>query len=112
MKLSREQLCAVSKMEDDDFVESVIEELKSGDIPLKETETLKLRLHDALEYARSVGINAENLQRSLMIMEGYNPGFSSNPAIRKGIEASPDREQRYKDIMNGAMNISKRRGRG
>lgn len=110
MKLNYEQMKTVSDMEKKSYIDSVIKELESKkQITLKEINTLESRLSDALTYAKSVNITHSGMLHSFLYLEALRPGFSSHPVIRKAIEESTDREQRYKDIINTAVNLMKRR---
>ena len=108
MKISSEQLDILSAMEDEDFVDSVIQELDAGSVELTERETLKERLTNALNYARSLDIREKGLLRVFLVLEGCEPGYASSSVSRKALEDTPDAEQRLRDIFNAALSLSKR----
>lgn len=109
MKLSMKQLETISQTEDEELVDSVIKELESTEPSIvKDKQTLKERLVEALHYAKSVNIKQRGLLRSFLYLEASQPGFSGNPVIRAVLEESHDPEQRYKDIIHSAVNLARR----
>ncbi|EBV1219422.1 hypothetical protein [Salmonella enterica] len=109
IELNIEQAENISKMERENIINSLIKDIESkGILKIKKRDTLELRLTKALNYAKKVNIKHSGMLRSFLYLEIFQPGFSSLPAIRKAIEESNDPEQRYKDIINIAVNLLNR----
>lgn len=108
MLFSSEQFESLMEKENEEFVGKVIVELNEKyKKNLVEEGTLKERLMKAKMYADSLNIKNDGLLRSWLYLEGCHPGFSSSEKITAVLEQAEDAEQRYRDIINGAIKIAK-----
>ena len=110
MKFSAKQLQAVSAREDEKYIDGIVREAEADTcFELKDPATLKTRLTEALQYARQIRLDAPNLLHSFLYMEACQPGLTASPAIRKALEETDDPNQRWRDMMNAAVNLAKRK---
>ncbi|MFP1763019.1 hypothetical protein [Lonsdalea quercina] len=107
MLFSSKQLDYLSEKENEEFVGKIIVEMNERyKNKIREENTLTERLVEAKMYADSLDINDEGLLRSWLYLEACNPGFSSSEKIRVVLEKAEDAEQRYRDIINGAIKMA------
>ncbi|WP_373225999.1 hypothetical protein [Enterobacter cloacae complex sp. ESBL7] len=110
MKFSAKQLQAVSAREDENYIDGIVREAEADTrFELKDPATLKTRLTGALQYARQIHLDEPNLLHSFLYMEACQPGLTSSPAIRRALEETDDPNQRWRDMMNAAVNLAKRK---
>jgi len=110
MKFSAKQLQAVSAREDENYIDGIVREAEADTrFELKDPATLKARLTGAFQYARKIHLDEPNLLHSFLYMEACQPGLTASPAIRKALEETDDPNQRWRDMMNAAVNLAKRK---
>lgn len=110
MKFTAGQLEVIRDKEKQSFVENVVAEVKSRcAVKMFDDEDCKIRLTEALDYAKSLGVHDNGLLRIFLYLEACHPGYASNLNIRKVLEDANDPEQRYRDIINSAINLANRK---
>ncbi|MCW2478073.1 hypothetical protein [Candidatus Symbiopectobacterium sp. NZEC135] len=109
MKFSTEQLEAITNEEKQSFIKDIIGEIKSK-YPqvIQDDIECEMRLTEALDYAESLGIHDTGLLRIFLYLEACEPGYAKSIPIRTALEESNNPEQRYRDIINSALNLAKR----
>ncbi|RJL26766.1 hypothetical protein [Pectobacterium polaris] len=109
MKFSIEQLEAITNEEKQSLIKDIIGEIKSK-YPqiIQDDAASEIRLTEALDYAESQSIRDTGLLRTFLYLEACHPGYTENTGLRHALEESNDPEQRYRDIINSAINLAKR----
>ncbi|WGL28671.1 hypothetical protein OWC53_03500 [Pectobacterium brasiliense] len=109
MKFSIEQLEAITNEEKQSFIKDIIGEIKSKYPQRIHDDTAsEIRLAEALDYAESQSIRDSGLLRTFLYLEACAPGYAKSIPIKTALEESNNPEQRYRDIINSALNLAKR----
>lgn len=109
MRLTEEQLKTIITDEKHSYIDKMLDEfnIKYG-IDTNQKSSLALRLKETADYALSLGITHSGLLRALLYLETCHPGFSVNPKLRMPLDSAENPEQCLRDILNMAINLSKR----
>ncbi|MBN3131143.1 hypothetical protein H4F52_05165 [Pectobacterium brasiliense] len=109
MKFTTEQLEIITSEEKQSFINRIVGDVKSKYVKaIPDEKNCEMRLTRALNYFESLGINDSGLLRTFLYLEACHPGYADSINIRGALEESNDPEQRYRDILNSALNLAKR----